>query len=302
MRHNHPAPNALLRSLYDALPATDSSHLTHIILKDLHPLLYATPATSTSHALLDYDTNSKQVLTREQSTKARNPSGSMVKMYRVCARLNEAAMGFETPAAETKYDGERAQIHAHFSEDGIAIFSKSKWGSTLDRIAVHLIVKEALAGLGGQGIILDAEMVAFSDERNAIDDQVLADTWSHRAYSAPQSTFLFLKTVYQISRAISHSYSSSSASTLHLALVFFDVLLIGNASLLNTPYTMRRSVLESVVHEIPGHTVIAEHTLVSNGSDLGMGYRDTIDLVVVAASRDKDGASLSEGAPFRIFE
>lgn len=42
--------------------------------------------------------------------------------------------------AETKYDGERAQIHVSYEENGemnIMIFSKSKRDSTMDRIAVH---------------------------------------------------------------------------------------------------------------------------------------------------------------------
>lgn len=41
---------------------------------------------------------------------------------------------------ETKYDGERAQIHVWFDEDGsprIRIFSKSGRDSTLDRAGIH---------------------------------------------------------------------------------------------------------------------------------------------------------------------
>lgn len=170
--------SSILRSLYDSLPATDAAYLTQIILKDLRPLLYPPPSAMTSHVLLTYNTRSKQVLTREQFMKEWDPSGSMIKMYKVRAKLDEAAMGFEAggvlvPAqprwgvpvevpksakgrsplhalelldtngqiwAETKYDGERAQIHVRFCENGqmnIAIFSKSKRDSTLDRIAVH---------------------------------------------------------------------------------------------------------------------------------------------------------------------
>lgn len=33
------------------------------------------------------------------------------------------------------------------------------------------IIKAALEGIGNQDVIVDAEMVAFSDERNAIDGQ-----------------------------------------------------------------------------------------------------------------------------------
>ncbi|KAF9221357.1 DNA ligase/mRNA capping enzyme [Gyrodon lividus] len=307
---------SILRSLYGALPATDAAYLTQIILKDLRPLLYAPPATPTSHVLLDYNTNSKQVLTREQFMKVWDPSGSMMMMYRVRARLDEAAMGFEAggtiiPArprwgvpvevpksakgrsplhalellnsggqiwAETKYDGERAQIHVHFSEVGemkIAIFSKSKRDSTLDRIAVHPIVKESLAGLARQDIILDAEMVAFSDERNAIDEFWRIRGLIARTTQGARAGIISGKGEQRDSHSLDscpslYSYSSSTASTLHLALVFFDVLLLGNASLLNAPYTMRRSVLESVVQEIPGQAIIAERTLVSSGLDLNM--------------------------------
>ena len=41
---------------------------------------------------------------------------------------------------ETKYDGERAQIHVQVDETGksrITIFSKSQRDSTLDRFAIH---------------------------------------------------------------------------------------------------------------------------------------------------------------------
>jgi len=70
--------------------------------------------------------------------------------------------------AETKYDGERAQIHVQLPPGGgpakITIFSKSKRDSTEDRYAVHDIIREAL-GPGVQHAILDAEMVAFVSGR-----------------------------------------------------------------------------------------------------------------------------------------
>lgn len=176
--NNKRSKSSILRSLYDSLPATDAAYLTQIILKDLRPLLYAPPSAVTSHVLLTYDTRSKQALRREQFMKAWDPSGSMIKIYKVRAKLDEAAVGFEAGGtlvaahlrwgvpvevpksikgrsplhalefldtdgeiwAETKYDGERAQIHIRFCGDGeakVVIFSKSKRDSTLDRIAVH---------------------------------------------------------------------------------------------------------------------------------------------------------------------
>ncbi|KAG9312953.1 DNA ligase/mRNA capping enzyme [Chiua virens] len=378
--NNRRSKPSILRSLYDSLPATDAAFLTQIILKDLRPLLYAPPSAATSHALLDYNTRSKQVLTREQFMKEWDPSGSMIKMYKVRANLDEAAMGFEAGGtlvaahprwgvpveipksakgrgslhalelldtdgqiwAETKYDGERAQIHVRFCEDGevkIVIFSKSKRDSTLDRVAVHAIIKSALAGVGKQDIIVDAEMVAFSEERNAIDE-----FW--RIRSLVTSTARGARATMNLSKrdpTDSHSLDScpslhsSSTESHHLALVFFDVLLIGNASLSNVPYSIRRSMLESIIKEIPGQAMIAERSMVSNGPEVSIesaaknlreiwaqriaesqeglvlkagesaygdwklpwvklkkdyvpGYGDTIDLVVIAGSWEKERA------------
>jgi DNA ligase 4 len=73
--------------------------------------------------------------------------------------------------AETKYDGERAQIHVEIMPNikpRITIFSKSKRNSTLDRRAIHDPILEALNLYHSEGhepklkknVILDAEMVA----------------------------------------------------------------------------------------------------------------------------------------------
>lgn len=79
--------------------------------------------------------------------------------------------------AETKYDGERAQIHVEIYADNsshITIFSKSGRNSTQDRYAVHSIIRKTL-GLPNihrqstsearnmkRNVILDAEMVAWN--------------------------------------------------------------------------------------------------------------------------------------------
>jgi len=94
---------------------------------------------------------------------------------------------------ETKYDGERAQIHVQVAEDGssrITIFSKSKRDSTLDRHAVHEIIRAALgldsgtaAGKIKRNVILDAEMVAFRGE--VVD----GEAFLHKFF--PVSNYLF---------------------------------------------------------------------------------------------------------------
>ena len=67
-----------------------------------------------------------------------------------------------------------------------------------------------------------------------------------------------------------HSNCSDDEEDLHLALVFFDVLLLGYASYLKVPYASRRLLLESVVREIPGRSMIAERALISAGPEVSM--------------------------------
>lgn len=302
--------SSILKSLFESLPALDAAYLTQIILKDLRPILYAPPVASTSRALLEYNTNSKSVLTKEQFMKTWDPSGSMLKMYRTRASITEAALCFEaggaiahprprwgvpveipksakgrspkhalnvlrsssTIWAETKYDGERAQIHVRFRGQGdpqITIFSKSKRDSTLDRVAVHPIIMEALAGYSMGDIILDAEMVAYSEDRRRIEEfWHIRGLIARTAVGARAGGYRRGETQHdsrtQDSCPSLHS-NSSTASTLHLALVFFDVLQVGAASMLNAPYYMRRSLLESIITLVPGRSMVADRTIIIDG-------------------------------------
>ncbi|OJA10686.1 hypothetical protein AZE42_01062 [Rhizopogon vesiculosus] len=310
--------SAILRSLYESLPALDAAYLTQIILKDLRPILYAPPVASTSRVLLEYNSNSKSMLTKEQFMMTWDPSGSMLKMYRVRANMNEAALGFEAGGvishpkpcfgfpveipksakgrsprhaldvlrlsnaiwAETKYDGERAQIHVRLRDQS------------------------------------DPQITIYSKSKR--------DSTLDRIAIHPDSCPSL------------HSNASSTSSTLHLALVFFDVLLVGAASLLNAPYSMRRTVLESIISQVPGRSMLSERAVILDGKiqelegqkrlrevwaqriadceeglvlkaeestygdwklpwvklkkDYISGYGDTIDLVVIAAAWEKDRA------------
>lgn len=171
--------------------------------------------------------------------------------------------------AETKYDGERAQIHVRFggqSDPQITIFSKSKRDSTLDRIAVHPIIIQALAGYSMGDIILDAEMVAYSHERHRIEEfWHIRGLISRTAEGARAGGYRRSETQHnshtQDSCPSLHS-NSTTASTLHLALVFFDVLQVGAASMLNAPYCMRRSLLESIITPVPGRSMLAERIVI----------------------------------------
>ena len=52
--------------------------------------------------------------------------------------------------------------------------------------------------------------------------------------------------------------NGSDGGTRHLALVFFDVLMLNSATLLHKPYSERREILESVINIIPRYSMLAE--------------------------------------------
>jgi DNA ligase-4 len=51
---------------------------------------------------------------------------------------------------------------------------------------------------------------------------------------------------------------ASDDDTRHLALVFFDILVLDSVPLLSHPYSVRRTLLESVVERIPGRAMLAD--------------------------------------------
>ena len=56
--------------------------------------------------------------------------------------------------------------------------------------------------------------------------------------------------------------NASEYGTRHLALIFFDVLLMDDVSLLSLPYSERRATLERAVQAIPGYAMLAERTCI----------------------------------------
>lgn len=53
---------------------------------------------------------------------------------------------------------------------------------------------------------------------------------------------------------------ASDGGTRHLALVFFDVLLLDSRPLTGLPYHQRRKIMESIVLPIPGFSLLAERS------------------------------------------
>ncbi|KAJ7126560.1 hypothetical protein C8R43DRAFT_1134885 [Mycena crocata] len=297
----------VIRTLFRSLAPLDAAFLTQIILKDLRPLLYPLTDTHYTVALKSFNSVAITQLSKEDAMKAWDPSRQMLGIYRVRSGLDDASFAFEagitdadmprmaTPVeipksekgrgclhaleilrhsqeiwAETKYDGERTQIHVEILADNrsrITIFSKSKRDSTWDRHAIHSVIREAL-GLPQESdtvrsasfsspvktnIILDAEMVAWHGEK--IDEywriRTLIENTAHSARAVDRPTVAI------------EAYSQASLMTdfsddRHLGLVFFDILLLNSTSLLSVPYSSRRSILESIIKPIANRAILAD--------------------------------------------
>ncbi|KAH6916220.1 hypothetical protein BKA70DRAFT_1216449 [Coprinopsis sp. MPI-PUGE-AT-0042] len=195
-----------------------------------------------------------------------------------CRQALEFLKGSDAVWAEIKYDGERAQIHVEVQTKGppkITIYSKSKRDSTRDRMAVHPVICEAL-GLTSpaskasinKNIILDAEMVAFNEDR--IDEfwrirrlvEKTAVGVRHRSFRKKKVDILTGPRSEDSQASRGMMSDDDEDEERHLGLVFFDILFLDNQSLLFTPYSERRALLERVVRCQPDRAILSKRFLV----------------------------------------
>ncbi|KAH8110838.1 hypothetical protein DFH11DRAFT_1690667 [Phellopilus nigrolimitatus] len=302
--------NDILRDAYSSIGPYEAAVLTQIILKDLRPILYPIWNMTTFEALVEFNTNALHVLSLHEAMRVWDPSCTLLNCYRVQSTLEDAIHLSETTNsrdfyprlnipiqipkcikglgcanalshfksdasvwAEVKYDGERMQIHVIVDEEGrseITIFSKSKRDSTLDRIATHWIIREAL-GLPQRdltrvpvraasrskeaitSIIVEGEMVAY-DKNTGIDEfwriRELVESTAYGARSRNRQS----RAETQYKERLNLLPSDAEG---HLAIVFFDILFLNGRSLLFDVYSTRRSVLERVICTIPQYAFIA---------------------------------------------
>ncbi|KAF9473357.1 hypothetical protein BDN70DRAFT_885925 [Pholiota conissans] len=301
----------ITRALFRTLAPEDAAILTQIVLKDLKPLLYPLSEFHYTIALTRFNTAAVKMLTKEHAMDVWDPTHRFLRFYRVRATLDEAAAfadlpertstniqptlgspiavpksekglscthaldflyGSDTVWAETKYDGERAQIHVEILPDGsshITIFSKSKRDSTQDRHAVHHLVRAAL-GLSRkpstakvrQNVILDAEMVAFRGEK-------VAEFWHIRQLVEDTAHGIRGRRRSKVAIPYEHeSMNSEENEGLSLGLVFFDILYLDSRSLLGMPYSKRRALLEAHIRTEPGKAILADRYPINMSSTL----------------------------------
>ena len=164
-------------------------------------------------------------------------------------------MGPRQWVLERKYDGEYCEIHIDQSLSSdpmkcINIFSKSGKDSTQDRRKLHRTLVECLR-LGQpdckikQHAILLGEMIVYSDK-----DRCVLPFDKIRKHVLRSGVSLGTEADSQ-----AHSYE-------HLAIVFFDLLLLDDEVVLNRPIEERRQWLREVYDKIPGRAFSTEWKIV----------------------------------------
>lgn len=87
----------LLKALFRTLSPIEASFLTHIILKDLRPILYPLQETHYTTSLISYNTTSVRMLTEMHAMQAWDPTCAMLKAYHTWSTIEAAAAYFESP-------------------------------------------------------------------------------------------------------------------------------------------------------------------------------------------------------------
>ena len=157
---------------------------------------------------------------------------------------------------ERKYDGEYCEIHVDCSRlsagpaECIKIFSKSGKDSTMDRNGIHAVLVQALrlgrpdCKIQRQAILL-GEIVVYSDQRRCI--MPFEEIRKHVSRSG-----CFLGT----------DADSPPKKHEHLAIVFFDILLLDDEAILNRSVEERRNRLRQVYEKLPGKAIGSEWKIV----------------------------------------
>ncbi|TLD20577.1 hypothetical protein PspLS_08737 [Pyricularia sp. CBS 133598] len=163
-------------------------------------------------------------------------------------------MGRGRMSVEKKMDGEYCQIHIDLSKgpNCVQIFSKSGKDSTIDRVNLHPAIRSSLK-IGGiepcrikTGCILEGELVVYSKKEGTI--------------------LPFDKIRKHVSRAGFYFHRSDDDSQAHpwerLMIVYYDVLMIDDESLLGVRHSERFKRLKKLVSCSPGVATIVERQVI----------------------------------------
>ncbi|GAA6027207.1 hypothetical protein JCM8097_002484 [Rhodosporidiobolus ruineniae] len=349
--------SAILRDLLVYLSPFETALMIQILLRDISPLLYPPPSVSGDVALARYTSTAYDQVTVHDAMRAWHPGmnrlflavadldwvawhaeeatrcdgrlpapvpqvGLPIKIPKTekpgsCSRATKHLSG--PVAIETKYDGERLQIHVDLSlplHDQIRIFSKSGRNSTQTRRLLLPIIRAALDlpfdpldttshpllhqrllssasahtpsfPSSATRYILEGEMVPYDESRGCIDEFWELDCAKVGAQDPPAAPVFGTglsgwgcakkrrdeeshetggtgKTPSpRYSSGLSPGGGGAKGTSLHLKIVWFDLLVVGEETLLNEPYELRRARLESLIRPIKGFSMLADSVVIN---------------------------------------
>ncbi|ODQ54182.1 hypothetical protein SAICODRAFT_24485 [Saitoella complicata NRRL Y-17804] len=194
---------------------------------------------------------------------------------------------------ETKYDGERMQVHVSRSkrrgELTFQIFSKSGRNSTADRSGVHAALRRALRMDSGHGrpyetsVVVEAELCVWNEKTRTIQEFDKVRNFMTRA-----------------GREIG-VYEDVDRENEHLIMVFFDCLCLDHVSLLGDAYEQRRRVLDDVVQVEAGWSMLAERVEIDLREDFDTGLKRLRQEYAAAIEKRQEGFILKPAGSTRYW-
>ncbi|KAK1778219.1 LOW QUALITY PROTEIN: ATP dependent DNA ligase [Copromyces sp. CBS 386.78] len=161
-------------------------------------------------------------------------------------------MGYGRMSCEEKYDGEYCQVHIDLSKgyDCIQIFSKSGKDSTRDRRALHEPIRQSLhlnkpSCPFKKGCILEGELLVYSDK-----EEKILDFYKIRKHVSRSGAFL------------STEQDSQRNPWEHLMIVYYDILMVDDDSLLAGKHSERHQRLREIVTEVKGRSMLVQRQII----------------------------------------
>ncbi|CVK89298.1 uncharacterized protein FMAN_04399 [Fusarium mangiferae] len=311
-----PGNRSDLESLYRRLSATEAKWFTRLVLKSYQPLAldphliyrlcdpilpcvlkiqddFATAITSLQAIRGRLLPNSGRKTPREQIMGTVKPQLG-VKIGRqpwVKGRSIKHCldMGHGRMSVEEKIDGEYCQIHVDPDKGDkcIQIFSKSGKDSTEDRVALHRIILESLK-IGQpdarvkKTCILEGELVVYDDSQ----EKILP---FHK----------IRKHVSRRGRFLNTELDSLPGPQEHLMIIYYDVMLLEDQSLINLRHSERFKILSSLICCRKGWAGLVPRQVIDFGQPLGAStLRKAFAMVILAR---KEGLVLKSDGPYFDF-
>ncbi|KPM44021.1 hypothetical protein AK830_g2568 [Neonectria ditissima] len=198
-------------------------------------------------------------------------------------------VGHGRMSVEEKMDGEYCQIHIDLSKGKqcIQIFSKSGKDSTEDREALHGIVLESLK-IGHvdsritKGCILEGELLVYDDSQHKILP-------FHK----------IRKHVSRRGRFLNTEQDSLPGPHEHLMIVYYDMILLDDQSLISTPHSERFELLSNLIIPRKGWAELVQREVVDFNHPLGPSNLRGIFAKAIVGKRE--GLVLKPDEPYFDF-